>query len=229
MRGVHKKQRGILVHGYANSGKTSLLEIFREIFKGFRFRSQEKFAVQMRQRDRAPSLVVEDEWEPKHLHRGNIDKTKRLLEGQGGVFEEKYQNPFVAFEKAYFFLSANTLARVLGGDKDKLDDDELVNRAAMNTRLQRFKFEVSYKNGTKQPFDAPGIALALRYLYEVYQPNEVVVAKPLCTQIEYPDFPGPRNPGRSAIESDPALNIRAPAVAGPNILDASLGKRPLPI
>lgn len=183
----------------------------------------------MRQRDRAPSLVVEDEWEPKHLHRGNIDRTKRLLEGQGGVFEEKYQNPFVAFEKAYFFLSANTLARVLGGDKDKLDDDELVNRAAMNTRLQRFKFEVSYKNGTKQPFDAPGIALALKYLYEVYQPNEVMAAKPLCTQIEYPDFPDPRNPKRSAIESEPALNIRAPAVAGPNILDASLGKRPLPI
>lgn len=51
-----------------------------------------------------------------------------------------------------------------------------MNRAAVNTRLQRFKFEVSYKNGTKQPFDAPGIALALKYLYEVYQPNEVVVA-----------------------------------------------------
>ena len=46
----------------------------------------------------------------------------------------------------------------------------------MNTRLQRYKFEVSYKNGTKQPFDAPGIALALRYLYEVYEENEVVVA-----------------------------------------------------
>ena len=73
-------------------------------------------------------------------------------------------------------MSANTLARVLGADKDKLEDDELVNRAAMNTRLQQYKFEVSYKNGTKQPFDAPGIALALKYLYEVYQPNEVVVA-----------------------------------------------------
>jgi len=180
----------------------------------------------MRQRDRAPSLVVEDEWEPKHLHRGNIDKTKRLLEGQGGVFEEKYQNPFVAFEKAYFFMSTNTLARVLSADKDKLDDDERVNRAAMNTRLQRFKFEVSYKNGTKQPFDAPGIALALKYLYEVYQPNEVVEAKPLCTQIEYPDFPNPRNP---KCESEPALNIRASEAADPNILNASLGKRPLPI
>ena len=96
----------------------------------------------MRQRDRAPSLVVEDEWEPKHLHRGNIDKTKRLLEGQGGVFEEKYQNPFVAFEKAYFFISANTLARVLGADKDKLEEDELVNRAAIRCTENRLGPEV---------------------------------------------------------------------------------------
>ena len=73
-------------------------------------------------------------------------------------------------------MSANTLARLLGADKDKLEEDELVNRAAMNTRLQRYKFEVSYKNGTKQPFDAPRIALALRYLYEVYEENKVVVA-----------------------------------------------------
>ena len=70
----------------------------------------------------------------------------------------------VAFEKAYFFFSTNTLARILSADKDKLEEDELVNRAAMNARLQRFKFEVSYRNGSKQPFDAPGIALALRYL-----------------------------------------------------------------
>ena len=169
----------------------------------------------MRQRDRAPSLVVEDEWEPRHLHRGNIDKTKRLLEGQGGVFEEKYQNPFVAFEKSYFFMSTNTLARVLGADKDKLEEDELVNRAAMNTRLQRYKFEVSYKNGTKQPFDAPGIALALKYLYEFYEPNEVAAPGPLCTQIEYPDFPNPQNPRRFAIKSEPS--------------QAPLGARPIPI
>ena len=33
--------------------------------------------------------------------------------------------------------------------KEKLEDDELVNRAAMNTRLYRLKFEVSYDNGSK--------------------------------------------------------------------------------
>ena len=43
----------------------------------------------------------------------------------------------VVFEKAYFCFSANNLAKVLGADKDKLEEDELVNRAAMNTRLQR--------------------------------------------------------------------------------------------
>ena len=56
------------------------------------------------------------------------------------VLEQKYQDPMICFEKAYFFFSTNTLARVLGADKDKLEEDELVNRAAMNTRLQRFKF-----------------------------------------------------------------------------------------
>ena len=101
-----------------------------------------------------------------------------------------------------------------------------MNRAAINARLKRFKFVVSYGNGTKQPFDAPRIALALRYLYDVYQPNEVVVAKPLCTQIEYPDFPDPQNPN---VKSEPALNIRAPDVADPNIPNAPLGaKRCLP-
>lgn len=94
-----------------------------------------------------------------------------------------------------------------------------MNRAAMNTRMQRFKFVVSYKNGTKKPFDAPEIALALRYLYDVYQPKEEVAGKPLCTQVEYPDFPNPQNP---SVRIDPSLNIRAPDVAAPNILDAPL-------
>ena len=56
------------------------------------------------------------------------------------VLEAKYTDPMVCFEKAYFVFSANNLARVLGADKDKLEEDELVNRAAMHTRLQRFKF-----------------------------------------------------------------------------------------
>ena len=75
------KQRGILVCGESNSGKSTLLTIMQTIFKGYKHRAQDKFAVAMRQRDRLPSLVVEDEWEVKHLSRANIDKTKRLLEG----------------------------------------------------------------------------------------------------------------------------------------------------
>ena len=105
----------------------------------------------------------------------------------------------VVFMKAYFCFSANTLARVIGADKDKLEEDELVNRAAVNSRLQRFKFEASYSNGSKKPFDAPRIALVLRYLYDTYQPDEAKEAMPLCTQIQYPVSHNPQNPRRFAI------------------------------
>jgi hypothetical protein len=56
------------------------------------------------------------------------------------VLEAKYIDPMICFEKAYFVFSANNLAKVLSDDKDKLEEEELVNRAAMSTRLQRFKF-----------------------------------------------------------------------------------------
>ena len=90
-------------------------------------------------------------------------------------------DPLLIFEKAYFVFSANTAPKIIGADKDKLDDDELVNRAAILARLHRFKFEASYSHGSKQPFDAAGIAFALRYLYDTYQPNEAKEAMPLCT------------------------------------------------
>ena len=78
-------------------------------------------------------------------------------------------------------MSANTLARVIGVAKDKLEEDDLVNRAAMNTRMRQFKFVVSYKNGPQKPFKASEIALALRYLYDVYQPKKEGANKPLST------------------------------------------------
>ncbi len=43
----------------------------------------------------------------------------------------------------------------------------------MNARMQRFKFVVSYSNGTEKPFDAPRIALALKHLYDIQQVNAV--------------------------------------------------------
>ena len=59
----------------------------REIFDGYDHRPTVKFAVDMRRRDAAPSLVVSDEWEIKHFNKANIDNTKRLFEGQGGTVE----------------------------------------------------------------------------------------------------------------------------------------------
>ena len=92
--------------------------------------------------------------------------------------------------------------------------------------MKRLQFTGSYTNRDKLPFDAPRIALALKYLYDEFAAKPDRPALPMHTQIENPDPLKPQNP---SVKSEPSLNIRASEAADPNILNASLGKRPLPI
>ena len=81
------KRRTILLHGAPNSGKTTFIRHMREIFNGYDHRPAVKFAVDMRRRDAAPSLVTSDEWALSNLNKANIDDTKRMLEGEGTLVE----------------------------------------------------------------------------------------------------------------------------------------------
>ena len=224
--GTEPKRRAILLYGLSNTGKTSFMACMKEIFDGFEYRPTDKFAPDMRRRNAAPSLVVSDEWEIKHFNKANIDNTKRLFEGQGGTVEQKYVNPFIAFRGAYFLLSANLLHRILGKDRNDLDDEEKTQRGAFNARMKKHQFTKSYTNRDHLPFDAPGLALALKYLYDEFATKPNRPALPMYTQIENPDPLVPQNP---SVKSEPSLNIRAAEAADPNILNAPLGKRPLPI
>ena len=163
----------------------------REIFDGYDHRPAVKFAVDMRRRDAAPALVTSDEWATSNLNKANIDDTKRMLEGEGTLIEQKYVNPYIAFRGAYFILANNTIHRILGSDKEKLDEDELNERGALNARIKRHIFKVPHTNREKVPFDAATLALALKY-----QASKLAEKpdRPPIPQSQYPDFPKPPNP-----------------------------------
>ena len=92
--------------------------------------------------------------------------------------------------------------------------------------MKRYKFEKSFNNRDKLPFDAPRLALALKHLYDEFKANPDRKPVPIHTQIENPDPHKPQNP---SVKSEPSLNNRAAVPASPIILNASLGARPIPI
>ena len=85
--------------------------------------------------------------------------------------------------------------------------------------MKKHQFLKSYSNRDELPFDAPRLALALKHLYEEFSTKPDRAPLPMHTQVDNPDFPDPQNP---SVRIDPSLNIRAPDVAAPNILDAPL-------
>jgi hypothetical protein len=108
--------------------------------------------------------VVANEWDTKHLSSKLISETKRMLEGHGGMYELKGCDPFIAFKGANFLYTANTLHPLLTKPSAELDEEEKAERGAINSRMKRHKFTVSYKNTDKIPYTEDDIALALHYL-----------------------------------------------------------------
>lgn len=76
--------------------------------------------------------------------------------------------------------------------------------------MKRHQFTRSYTNRDKLPFDAPRLALALKYLYDEFAAKPDRPALPMNTQIENPDFPKPQNPSASPARS--ACNIEIEGV-----------------
>ena len=50
--------------------------------------------------------MISDEFKKSNFDTGNIDNTKQLLEGRGGIVEHKGIDPIIAYSGANFFLCA---------------------------------------------------------------------------------------------------------------------------
>lgn len=138
--------------------------------------------MQIKHQDTKASLVVSDEWEPKHLNERNINEFKRMGEGGGMMYETKGFNPFIAFKGAYFLYSANSLHPILSKKSEDLELQEKHERAAIKARMSLHQFKVSYKNTDKLPYVIDDIALALHYLSHENKDKEYI-AEPLMTQM----------------------------------------------
>ena len=79
-------------------------------------------------------------------------------------YETKGCDPFIAFTGAYFLYATNSLHPILSKKPEELELDEEEERAAINARMKRHHFKVSYKGIDKLPFTVKDIALALHYL-----------------------------------------------------------------
>ena len=58
----------------------------------------------IKHKDTKASLVVSDEWEPKHLNERHINEFKRMGEGGGIMYETKGYDPFLAFKGDTFSI-----------------------------------------------------------------------------------------------------------------------------
>ena len=175
------------MYGAANSGKSTLTNYIQKIFKGYDNReASDRFGMQIRYQDTKASLVVADEWEPKHLNERNINEFKRMGEGGGKMYETKGYDPFIAFKGAYFLYSTNSLHSILSKKSEDLDLQEKNERAAIKARMSLHQFKVSYKNTDKLPYTIDDIALALHYLSRENK-NKDYVAEPLLTQMPTKD------------------------------------------
>ena len=140
------KRRCIMLHGVANSGKSTFLNIFKEIFQAYDERSTgQRFGVQLASSEHKPSLCVSDEWKAYHLKPSQIDETKRKLEGHGTIHEEKGQDPIIVFKDAFFLYANNNIHSMFTRPHVDLEEEEMNNLGAMNARMKRHHFSVSYR------------------------------------------------------------------------------------
>ena len=116
------KQRMILMYGASNSGKSTFMNYIQKIFKGYDNReASDRFGMWIKYQDTKASLVVADEWEPKHLNERNINEFKRMGEGGGMMYETKGYDPFIAFKESYFLYSTNSLHPILYKKSEELE------------------------------------------------------------------------------------------------------------
>ena len=176
----------------------------------------------MRNSDKNPSLVVAHEFKKSNFSDGNIDNMKQLLEGSGGVIEHKGVDPITAYHGSNFFLCSQYVHSSLLAKREEVEDETWFNFMALKARIKLFKFKVAhpYSNKHSFPLDAGKIAVLLKHYAGQCVDQEAVVQMPTqAIFTQNPNLPNPQNPN---VISDPSLNIRAPAVASPNILNAPL-------
>ena len=179
----------------------------------------------MKSSDKSPSLVVAHEFKKQNFNDGNLDNMKQLLEGSGGVIEHKGVDPITAYHGANFFLCSQYVHSSLLAKREDVDPETWYNFTSLKARIKMFEFKVSHPFDRRYPFplDAGKIAVLLDH-YAGQCSGQVAAAQAIFTQI--PDTHTPQNP---SVKSEMSLNIRASQDADPNILNAPLGKRPLPI
>ena len=56
------------------------------------------------------------------------------------------------FKKAYFIYANNNIHSMFNKKLEDLDEEEKNNLGAMNARMKRLHFKVSYKGNTKFPY-----------------------------------------------------------------------------
>ncbi len=94
----------------------------------------------MRSSERSPSLVIAHEFKKQNFNESNLDNTKDLLEGNGGVIEHKGVDPITAYHGANFFLCCQYVHPVLLAEEGKVEDAIWYNYLSLKARIKLFKF-----------------------------------------------------------------------------------------
>ena len=94
---------------------------------------------------------------------------KNFLEGNGIKIDIKFINPYMAFQKAWIFITANAKPSLYfdsSKDDQNTKDYKDRNRVAFDSRINFCRFYHSYTEGTAFPFTVEEFASILMHIHD---------------------------------------------------------------
>ena len=147
----YEKQRGVIFHGKAGSGKTHIAKRLKEIFDTHWYQATKgNFDEQISRQDADASLIIMNEANlGKLFNKDNLPMMKTQLEGLGRSINNKFHQPFQGFFDAFSLITCNGLAYPYRAPESSTSgftkEDHDMDRAAMEERCMLVHFPKHHK------------------------------------------------------------------------------------
>ena len=157
--GIDEKQRCVILHGKAGSGKTRLARYTASIFDSH-WKNETKgiYDEKISQEEAHKQLLVMNEANMYRLFSKSkgLPMMKRLMEGEGSPLENKYGHPFTGFLNAHTLITCNTLpcpfVPPVSSNSGFTEEEYKDEKEAMEERSVLVEFTKKFRDSGMPPF-----------------------------------------------------------------------------